>query len=114
MRKFLSVNPDICTGCRLCELACSMAKQNAFNPKKAHIKVYMRGIPEVPVPVFSRHCDSCGGKPLCLKYCPVGCITFEEGNPKRDRKNIILTDDVADEWLARYDVRLEEDREGDA
>ena len=61
----------------------------------------MIGFPEVPVPVFSRFCDSCGGKPQCLKYCPVGCITFVEGNPKPDQKNIVLTDDVAADWLRR-------------
>ncbi len=101
MRKFLGVNPEICIGCRLCEMACSMTKENTFNPKKARIKIHMVGIPEVPVPVFNRHCDTCGGKPQCLKFCPVGCITFMEGNPKRDRKNIILAEDVADEWFAK-------------
>ena len=82
-------------------MACSMSKEGLFNPRKARIKVHMVGIPEVPVPVFSRHCDTCGGKPQCLKYCPVGCITFTESNPKRDRKNIILAEDVADDWLDR-------------
>ncbi len=102
MRKFLSVNSDICIGCRLCELACSMTKEGVFNPKKARIKITFYDIPEVPVPVFSRHCDSCGGKPQCLKYCPVGCITFVEGNPKRDQKNIVLSDEVAAEWLEQH------------
>ncbi len=101
MRKFLAVNPDVCIGCRLCELACSMTKEGKFIPSKARIKVHFVGIPEVPVPVFSRHCDSCGGKPQCLRYCPVGCITFDEANPKRDRKNIVLSDDVAGDWYSR-------------
>jgi ferredoxin len=77
-----------------------MAQANEFNPKKARIKVHMVGIPEVPVPVFSRHCDACGGKPVCLKYCPVGCITFAEGNPKVDQKNIVIAEDVANAWIA--------------
>jgi Fe-S-cluster-containing hydrogenase component 2 len=109
VRKFLSVNPDICIGCRLCELACAMSKENVFNPKKARIKVDMIGFPEVPVPVFSRLCDSCAGKPQCLKYCPVGCITFIEGNPKPDQKNIVLTEIVAEDWLQRNTGTKEED-----
>ena len=100
MRKFLCVQPNICTGCRLCEVACSMAKENTFNPKKSRIKVHLVGVPEIPVPVFSRHCDACGGKPLCLKYCPVGCITFAEGNPKTDQKQIVIAEEVAQAWLA--------------
>jgi len=99
MKKFLCVQPNICTGCRLCEIACSMAKENTFNPQKSRIKVHLVGVPEIPVPVFSRHCDACGGKPLCLKYCPVGCITFAEGNPKTDQKQIVIAEDVAQAWL---------------
>jgi Fe-S-cluster-containing hydrogenase component 2 len=104
VRKFLAVNTDICIGCRLCELSCSMAKEGLFNPKKARIRVHFVGIPEVPVPVFSRHCDCCGGNPQCLKYCPVGCISYAVGNPKRDQKNIILSEDVANDWLQRQGV----------
>lgn len=101
MRKFLGVDPDKCVGCRLCEISCSMSKENVFNPKKARIKVFMIGIPELPVPIFSRHCDTCGGKPQCLKYCPVGCITFDEANPKRDKKSIILAEEIAKKWFDR-------------
>ncbi|MCX5894697.1 MAG: 4Fe-4S binding protein [Proteobacteria bacterium] len=101
MRKFLTVDTDRCTGCRLCELACSMAKENTFNPKKSHIRVHMVGFPEVPVPVYTRHCDSCGGKPVCLRYCPVGCISFSADNPKLDNKKIVLAEHVAEEWLEK-------------
>ena len=101
MRKFLALDPDICIGCRLCEMACSMTYENTFNPKKARIQVNMMGVPEVPVPIFNRHCDCCGGKPQCLKFCPVGCITFTEGNPKRDHRYFVLAEDTAEEWLAK-------------
>lgn len=100
MKKFLNVNHAVCTGCRLCELACSMAKENRFAPNKARIKVHLVGVPEVPVPVISRHCDACGGKPVCLKYCPSGCITYAEGNVKSDQKNIIIAEAAARAWLA--------------
>lgn len=101
MRKFLSVDADRCTGCRLCELACSMNKHHTFNPKKAFIKVHRIGFPEVPVPIFSRHCDACGGKPVCLRYCPVGCISFSSDNPKRDYAKIVIAEQVAEHWLQK-------------
>jgi len=101
MRKFLYVDPEKCIGCRLCELACSMVKEHTFNPKKARIRVNLVGIPEIPVPIYTRNCDTCGGDPTCLKYCPVGCITFSEENPKPDRKRIVLAEYVAEEWLEK-------------
>ena len=33
-RKFVSVDPDKCVGCQICEYACSWAKEKAFNPMK--------------------------------------------------------------------------------
>ena len=103
MRKFLAVNPDECIGCRLCELACSMVKEGRFQPSKARIRIHFVGIPEIPVPSFSRHCDCCGGQPTCVKYCPVGCITYTDENPKRDRKNIILKEEIAQGWLVQHE-----------
>ncbi len=99
MKKFLHVDPETCIGCRLCELACSMVREKTFNPKKARIKVHLVGIPEIPVPVYTRNCDTCGDDPTCLKYCPVAAITFSEENPKPDKKKIVLADRVAEEWL---------------
>jgi len=101
MKKNLSVDHIKCTGCRMCELACSMVKELNFNPKKARIKVHLVGIPEVPVPVISRLCDECGGDPVCLKYCTVNAITFTENNPKPDKKRIILASEVAESWLKK-------------
>jgi Fe-S-cluster-containing hydrogenase component 2 len=102
MKKNLAVDPEKCTGCRICELVCSMVKESNFNPKKARIKVHLVGIPEIPVPVLSRLCDECGGEPVCLKYCPVEAISFSENNPKPDKKRIILANEVAESWLKKY------------
>ena len=32
--KIIAVNPDKCTGCRLCELACSLKNTGEFNPAR--------------------------------------------------------------------------------
>ena len=78
-----------------------MSRENTFNPKKARIRVNFIGFPEVPVPVYSRHCDACGGKPACLRYCPAACISFNPENFKHDNKKIVLAEQVAAAWLKK-------------
>ena len=57
---------DRCTGCRTCELACSMIHDNVFNPAKSRIRVQLEGVPEL----FTVNvCKSCG-KPPCEEACP--------------------------------------------
>ena len=72
----------------MCELACAMVREKVFNPKKARIKVNLIRIPEIPVPVYTRKCDACGGDPTCVKYCEVGALAYSENNPKPDKKNL--------------------------
>ena len=99
IKKHLSVDINKCTGCRMCELACAMVREKVFNPKKARIRVYLIGIPAVPIPVYTRKCDACGGDPTCVKYCEVGALIYSEENPKQDKKKILLAEELALEWL---------------
>lgn len=39
LNKTLIFNVDCCTGCKICELICSMAKHGEYNPKKSHIRI---------------------------------------------------------------------------
>jgi len=39
MHKSLYINPDKCTGCLQCEMACSYENYGVFNPAKSRIKV---------------------------------------------------------------------------
>lgn len=57
---------DRCTGCRMCELACSMAHEKIFNPNKSRITVHFEGMPEL---WMTNVCKSCG-KPPCADVCP--------------------------------------------
>ena len=52
MEKHIEVHMEKCTGCKLCELACSAVKTSAFNPRDSRIKVCLIDIPEIPVPVI--------------------------------------------------------------
>ena len=40
MQKSLHIDPDKCTGCLQCELACSHVNEGVFNPAKSRIKVF--------------------------------------------------------------------------
>lgn len=39
LNKYLIVDADNCSGCRICELICSMVKSGQYNPQKSHIKL---------------------------------------------------------------------------
>jgi Fe-S-cluster-containing hydrogenase component 2 len=63
--KFLSVNPEKCIGCNLCEYACSLEKAREFNPLKSRIRV-VRMHPFINTALVCKLCDD----PPCIKVCP--------------------------------------------
>ncbi len=71
--KILTIDPDKCVGCRLCESACSLKNVGEFNPARARIQVI--GFDEMfCLPVMCFHCE----KPYCAEVCPSGAITRDE------------------------------------
>ncbi|MGQ9542544.1 MAG: 4Fe-4S dicluster domain-containing protein [Candidatus Bathyarchaeia archaeon] len=72
MRKQISYIPRVelegrCTGCRICELMCSIKHFGVFNPDKARIRVIsFDGGVDIPAT-----CTQCG---LCLEKCPLDLI----------------------------------------
>lgn len=83
-----------------------MVREKTFHPKKSRIKVYLIGLPQIPVPVYTRKCDACGGDPTCVKYCEVGALTYSEDNPKPDKKKIPLPEILAEEWLQQVEDNI--------
>ncbi len=63
----LTVDPEKCTGCRLCEMACSMAHHGILNPLRARIRVLRLADGRDHVPVV---CQACEDAP-CIKTCPM-------------------------------------------
>lgn len=100
MKKSIKIDPEKCIGCRLCEISCVLHREKVYNPKKARIRVYFVGIPEVPTPVITRMCDQCGGNPHCVAICPTAVLTYEEENPRPDLKTIPDHEEIANTWLA--------------
>ena len=71
MSKRLAVIPELCSGCKLCELACAIEHFNVNNPKKSAIRVVIT----YPHPVMRLLivCSQCK-VPICADACPVDAL----------------------------------------
>ena len=82
--KIITINPTKCTGCRMCELACSLKNEGEFIPIKARVQVI--GFDEMfSLPLMCFQCE----KPYCMPACPEDAISknddtgLVEINPKK-------------------------------
>lgn len=73
----LTVHPEKCSGCRICEMACSMTHLGGFSPRKALVRVeinrFLRSGVEtsrIDVPTICLQCDPAP----CSEVCPEGAI----------------------------------------
>jgi anaerobic carbon-monoxide dehydrogenase iron sulfur subunit len=66
-------NISSCTGCRLCEVACSLIKEQKIQPGIARISV-RQYYPGVEFPVA---CYQCGAEAKCAEACPVSALTVD-------------------------------------
>lgn len=75
MSKIITVNPEKCTNCRMCELACSLAKTGAFSPTRSRIRVnvFAEDFKHIPITCFQ-----CADAP-CVRVCPAGALVQRQG-----------------------------------
>lgn len=74
MLKSLHIDPEKCTGCLQCEMACSLENENIFNPAKSRIKVFNFHEEGRFVPYTCTQCDEA----WCMHACPVEAITLDK------------------------------------
>jgi len=74
VKEILTIDLELCTGCRNCELACSVAHTQSFNPKRSRIQILKDEVRNLVVPMVCLQCE----KPLCQEACPNGAIVENE------------------------------------
>ena len=74
MKEILTIDLELCTGCRNCELACSVRHTQSFNPKRSRIQILKDEVKNLIVPMVCLQCE----KPLCQEACPNGAIVENE------------------------------------
>ena len=80
--KHIFIDPNRCNGCRLCELACSMAHHGILSTLRSRIKVITFNDPVQHLPVICQACDDAA----CIKVCPVNARN-------RHTNHTVITDD---------------------
>lgn len=79
---WILVDPYRCSGCKLCEIACSLQHEKAVWLSASRIIVY-EPYPGAPVPVT---CVQCSDHP-CVNSCPYGALRTD------DRTGAVLVDE---------------------
>ena len=74
MAKALYIDYQKCTGCRLCELVCSVSHDGFSNPARSRIKVMKWEAEGLYIPMS---CQQCQDAP-CMNVCPVKAISRDE------------------------------------
>ncbi len=86
MTKRLTVIPERCSGCRICELTCAIHHWGVNNPKKSAIRVLvMYPQPVIRMPIV---CSQCA-EPKCAENCPTGAIYRDNGLVRLDEDKCV-------------------------
>ena len=74
MSKVLMINSEKCTGCRQCELVCSVSHDGISNPSRSRINVIKWESEGLYIPMA---CQQCEDAP-CMSVCPVKAIERDQ------------------------------------
>ncbi len=66
----IECDEELCTGCRTCEIVCSLSLFSESNPEKSAIRII-----ESPGGFEIIVCNQCG---LCMSVCPEGALYRDE------------------------------------
>ncbi len=78
--KKIKINDKRCTGCMTCLTACSFFHEGESNPSKARLTIYMEPFTGDVEGAVLDSCDLCGGEPECIRWCPVGALSYSRSH----------------------------------
>lgn len=71
-RTWIVMTPERCSGCRLCEVVCTLSHEGTIWPEASRIRVFER-FPGACTPNICVQCDN----PPCVAACPVGALSVD-------------------------------------
>jgi carbon-monoxide dehydrogenase iron sulfur subunit len=73
------IDDEKCSGCRTCEIACSLHHSGTFAPALSSIAITRFNTTGRSVATVSTTCDGCTGEPqtLCTQFCQYGAIVMD-------------------------------------
>jgi Fe-S-cluster-containing hydrogenase component 2 len=74
MQKILFVEPEKCTGCRICETVCSLHQEKVVNPTRARIQIIKWDDVGIYIPMICQQCETAP----CETVCPMRAIHKDE------------------------------------
>jgi carbon-monoxide dehydrogenase iron sulfur subunit len=74
MEKLLLVDMDTCTGCKQCSLACSLTKEDLFDPSRSRIKILKKEDIALGIQLL---CEQCEAHP-CIEACGEDALSRNE------------------------------------
>lgn len=80
-KELLILNTELCTGCQICELACSFNRVKVFQPSQSGIRVYRNNTEGTIEMEKTSYCDLCKTKrvPVCMQFCPSNALSLGRG-----------------------------------
>lgn len=85
MAKIMVVDYEKCTGCRLCEMVCSVKKEGMSDPSRARIHVIKWEMEGFYLPMLCQHCEN----PICATVCPMNAIQWDE-----ETRRVVVSGDL--------------------
>ncbi len=74
MTKVLAIDYEKCTGCRLCELVCSVKHEGVSNPARSRIKIVKWEQEGIFIPTVCYQCEEAP----CIAVCPTNARFYDE------------------------------------
>ena len=86
LQKIITINPQLCTGCKQCAMNCSFAHDGVYSLSRSRIKHVTFEEKCLTVPVTCAYCDDTP----CVRICPTGAMTNDANGMAKVYENLCI------------------------